>query len=302
MSERERKPKTIGAALVRTGGGRLALRLVVDGRLFVPPSGPHDADPQAFFGTPSAAAEAVRAWRGLAATGALEPAGEVDDARFAPPFDLRRAFKALALGRSYRAHAVELGNAPVERPLTFAKFPECFVGGGDAVSIPPDAAGKMDHEAELAIVIGDDAVDLPDGAGRSRIAGYVVANDLTLRAVQAAAKAAGHPWLRAKNFPGSMPVGPWLTPAWAVEDPSSLVVRCVVDGDLRQSARVADMTWDVGRVVEELSRLWPLRAGDVISTGTPAGVAGLAPGQTCVVEVANDAVSLGRLVTRVAAT
>ena len=208
--------------------------------------------------------------------------------------------KILALGRSYRAHALELGNAPLERPIVFGKLPDAMVGSGSVVAVPFDAEGKMDHEAELAFVLGADAENLADGEGLGRVGGYFIANDLTLRTIQTAAKKAGHPWLRAKNFPGAMPVGPWLTPAAFVGDPGRLVIRCTVNGEIRQHAPVSQMTWDVGRTVEELSRLWPLKAGDVVSTGTPAGVSGLNPGDVCEIEIASDEISLGTLSIRVA--
>jgi fumarylpyruvate hydrolase len=210
--------------------------------------------------------------------------------------------KILALGRSYRAHALELGNAPLERPLVFAKWPDQAVGDGATVVAPPDAEGKMDHEAELAFVIGTTAVDVPAGEGLRHVAGYLIANDLTLRQVQSAAKKAGHPWLRAKNFPGALPLGPWLTPAAAVPDPAALRIRCTVNDEVRQEAPVSQMSWDVGRIVEELSRLWPLYPGDVVSTGTPAGVSGLVPGDVCRIEIAGAGISLGTLTTRVAAS
>ncbi len=236
-------------------------------------------------------------------TGAAVPVSSLQHLR--PPFERHPsgAFatgKILALGRSYRAHALELGNAPLERPIVFGKLPEAMVGSGSVINLPPDAEGKMDHEAELAFVLGSDALNLAVGEGLGRVGGYFIANDLTLRTIQTAAKKAGHPWLRAKNFPGAMPVGPWLTPAAFVGDPGRLVIRCTVNGETRQHAPVSQMTWDVGRTVEELSRLWPLQAGDIVSTGTPAGVSGLNPGDVCEIEISSDEISLGTLSIRVA--
>lgn len=319
MSESERSQRQIGVASYVGPDGSARVAAVVDGRAYPVEidnggAGPAEDDVgksllalldarrrRAMLLSPDAIGQITADARARVDRGE-EPLVEPLPALYDPPFVLERAFKVLALGRSYRAHALELGNAPLERPIVFCKLPECMVGSGATVRIPADAEGKMDHEAELAIVVGKDAENLRDGEGRAHVAGYVIANDLTLRTVQTAAKKAGHPWLRAKNFPGALPVGPWITPAWAVPEPEKLVITCRVNGEVRQYAPVSQMTWDVGRTVEELSRLWPLRAGDVISTGTPAGVSGLNPGDRCEIEIAGGGISLGVLTTFVASS
>lgn len=307
MNESERTPRRTGIGVDAATGPKRRLLLVVDDGVYdvtadLRASGvaPKEDDPVAAFARPAELAEWTTGAAADVRSGRARRARVPEPEVFAPPFDLRRLFKVPALGRSYRAHALELGNEPVERPIVFEKLPEFMVGSGAVVRIPHDAEGKLDHEAELVVILGKDAVDLPEGRGAAAIAGYCASNDLTLRAVQAKAKQAGRPWFRAKNFPGSFPIGPWLTPASAVPRPDRLVITCRVAGEIRQRAPVSEMTWDAGRVVEELSRLWPLRAGDAITTGTPAGVSGLAPGTTCVVEVASDEISLGTLVTRIA--
>lgn len=319
MSETERKPREIGVASYVGPEGADRVAAVVDGRAYpIELEEGGEAATADDMGAMLVAMLNARRRRAMLLSPEVigqiaenararvdrgeEPLVEPLPAVFVPPFVLERAFKVLALGRSYRAHALELGNAPLERPIVFCKLPECMVGSGATVRIPADAEGKMDHEAELAIVVGTDAENLRDGDGRAHIAGYTIANDLTLRTVQTAAKKAGHPWLRAKNFPGALPVGPWITPAWAVPEPEKLVITCRVNGEVRQHAPVSQMTWDVGRTVEELSRLWPLRAGDVISTGTPAGVSGLNPGDRCDIEIAGGGISLGVLTTFVASS
>jgi 2-keto-4-pentenoate hydratase/2-oxohepta-3-ene-1,7-dioic acid hydratase in catechol pathway len=302
VSEPLRKPRRLGVGLAPDARGVPRVVAVLDDAFFavaaIEAEGVHETSWRTLsnLGSEAFVAEAKRSPKAVGFS-PIEP-----PTRFAPPFDLARAFKVLALGRSYRAHAIELGNAPLETPLVFAKWPECMIGSGVPARIPADAEGKMDHEAELALVVGEDAVDLREGEGLSKIAGYCVANDLTLRAVQTAAKKAGGPWLRAKNFPTSLPIGPWITPRSAVSHPDSLEIRCTVGGVVRQKERVGAMTWNVGRTIEELSRLWPLRRGDVVSTGTPAGVSGLAPGDVCEIEIGNDAISLGPLSTPVLRT
>ncbi len=211
-----------------------------------------------------------------------------------------RPGKVLALGRTYRAHAIELGNSPPPEPLVFNKLPDTIVPSGSRVTIPTDAAGVLDHEAELAVVIGATAWRLGPGDARAHIAGYTICNDLTMRAVQKVAKENGWPWLRAKNFPGSCPIGPTVTPVSAVPDPGDLVITCRVNGDLRQEANTRDLSWTVFELVEWLSHRWVLYPGDVISTGTPAGVGTLRAGDTCAISIRGPSVDLGTLITEFA--
>lgn len=224
-------------------------------------------------------------------------------ARLTPPARwlpaVLRPGKILALGRSYRAHAIELGNAPLLEPLVFNKLPDCLSGSGDAVRVPADAQGVIDHEAELAVVIGTAVDGAPDGTGARAIAGYTMCNDMTLRHVQAAAKTAGHPWFRAKNFPGSCALGPLFVPAAQVLAADDLQVECHVNGELRQHANSGEMVWRVATAVERLSRLWPLRPGDVISTGTPAGVSSMSAGDVCRVSILGKHCDFGVLETRI---
>lgn len=209
-----------------------------------------------------------------------------------------RPGKILALGRTYRAHAVELGNAPPPEPLVFNKLPDTVVPTGAVVEIPADAQGTLDHEAELAVVIGATAWKLGPGDAHRHIGGYTICNDLTMRAVQKVAKENGWPWLRAKNFPGSCPLGPRVTPADLVKDPDSLTITCRVNGELRQESKTSDLTWKVGELIEWLSHRWVLYPGDVVSTGTPAGVGTLRAGDECRISIRGSDVDLGTLTTR----
>jgi 2-keto-4-pentenoate hydratase/2-oxohepta-3-ene-1,7-dioic acid hydratase in catechol pathway len=211
-----------------------------------------------------------------------------------------RPRKILALGRTYREHAFELGNAPPAEPLVFDKLPATLAGSGEVVAVPGRAGGRMDHEAELALVIGTRARALPNGNGRAAVAAVTIANDLTLRGVQKAAQKAGHPWLLAKNFPGSCVLGPWITPVGPEAPLDRLEIVCRVNGDVRQRASTAGLLRTVGGLVEWISQWIPLDPGDVILTGTPAGTGPLVAGDVCEITISGDNLDLGTLVTTVA--
>jgi 2-keto-4-pentenoate hydratase/2-oxohepta-3-ene-1,7-dioic acid hydratase in catechol pathway len=212
---------------------------------------------------------------------------------------LVRPGKILALGRTYREHALELGNAPLADPLVFDKLPDTLSGSGAVVAPPAGATGRLDHEGELALVVGQRAWALPNGNGRRAIAGVTVANDLTLRSIQKAAQKAGHPWLAAKNFPGSCALGPWLTALDPTIDLDRLEITCRVNGVVRQHASTASLVRPAAALVEWISQWFPLNPGDVILTGTPAGTGPLVTGDVCEVVIGDATHDLGTLVTRI---
>jgi 2-keto-4-pentenoate hydratase/2-oxohepta-3-ene-1,7-dioic acid hydratase in catechol pathway len=220
--------------------------------------------------------------------------------RARPVSPVIRPQKILAFGRTYREHAVELGNAPRTEPLVFDKLPDSLIGTSSEVQAPDHADGRLDHEAELALVVGARAFRLRNGNGSGVLAGVTIANDLTLRGVQKAAQKAGHPWLLAKSFPGACALGPFLTPLGPDLDPDRLRISCRVNGGLRQEASTSDLLMPVGALVEWISQRLPLNPGDVILTGTPAGTGPLQRGDVCEVTISGDSIDLGTLVTRIA--
>ena len=187
------------------------------------------------------------------------------------------------VGRNYADHAREMGAAPppkAERglPAFFMKPADAVAPGGDFPY--PASTAMLHHEVELVVALGADApgggvVAEADAAGL--IFGYGVGLDLTRRDLQAAAKAKGLPWDTAKGFDHSAPVGELVPAAQvAVLGPQRLELR--VNGQLRQGAPLSDLIWDVPEILHELSKLYALRAGDLVFMGTPAGVAALRPG------------------------
>lgn len=178
--------------------------------------------------------------------------------------------KVIGVGRNYAGHAAERGVEVPEQPVIFLKPATAVVGPEAAVAIPPEA-GEVHHEAELAVVIGRVArrVEAEDAA--PYILGYTAANDVTARDLQ---RRDGQ-WARAKGFDTFCPLGP------AVEtelDPSGLSISCLVNGEIRQQGTTTDMIFGVAELVAFISRVMTLLPGDVILTGTPAGVGPVRPG------------------------
>ncbi|MFO1009319.1 MAG: fumarylacetoacetate hydrolase family protein [Planctomycetota bacterium] len=209
-----------------------------------------------------------------------------------PPRDVR---KILALGKNFKEHAAEFGEAVPEEPLFFNKLPETLVPHGATVRVPPWYTKRVDHEAELAVVIGREGSMLRAEDAWKHVAGYTVANDLTARTLQGEDREKKYPWFRAKNLDHFCPLGPCFVPRDFL-DLADLRVTCRVNGELRQDATTKDFVVDVPHALEYLSRHLTLRPGDVILTGTPAGVGPLKDGD--VVECAVE--GIGALVTHLA--
>ncbi|WP_408005587.1 fumarylacetoacetate hydrolase family protein [Salibaculum griseiflavum] len=156
-----------------------------------------------------------------------------------------------------------------------------MVASGATIPYPP-ATQDLHHEAELAVLIGTGGTDIPPGDAVSHVWGYATANDLTRRDLQAQAKAMRRPWDMAKGFDNSAILG---TVHKANGDLDDRELRCTVDGDIRQRSSLSAMIWPVPDILAYLSRLVTLQPGDLILTGTPAGVGPIARGQTCTVEI-----------------
>ncbi|MBL1080446.1 fumarylacetoacetate hydrolase family protein [Streptomyces actinomycinicus] len=194
----------------------------------------------------------------------LDPAG----LRIGPP--LGRIGKVVCIGLNYHDHARETGAEPPPEPVVFLKAPDTVVGPHDTVLVPRGSV-KTDWEVELAVVIGRTARYLESAEeGLAHVAGYAVAHDVSEREFQIER---GGTWDKGKNCETFNPLGPWLVTADEVPDPQRLPLRLWVNGELRQDGTTAEQIFPVGEVVRYLSRFMTLHPGDVINTGTPAGVA-----------------------------
>jgi 2-keto-4-pentenoate hydratase/2-oxohepta-3-ene-1,7-dioic acid hydratase in catechol pathway len=186
--------------------------------------------------------------------------------------------KVVGVGRNYAAHAAELGNEVPSAPLLFLKPATAVVGPANVIQLPADS-NRVEHEAELAVVIGaTGARDVPKERALDTVLGYTCANDVTARDLQRA----DVQFTRAKGFDSFCPLGPWIETNL---DPSDLGVRCEVDGELRQDGRTKDFIFDVATIISYVSHIMTLLPGDVILTGTPAGVGPITPGQKVSVSI-----------------
>ncbi len=192
--------------------------------------------------------------------------------------------KLVCVGRNYAAHAAELGNEVPERPLLFLKPPSAVIGHGDPIVLPK--SDEVHYEAELAVVIGRRCRNVPAREAKSTILGYTCLNDVSDRVAQKWEKS----WVRAKAFDGSAPLGPILVTPDEVEEP--LHVRLRLNGEVKQDGWTSAFIFSIPQLIEEITSFMTLEPGDVIATGTPAGVGRLAPGD--VVEVEIDGIGILR--------
>jgi fumarylpyruvate hydrolase len=206
-------------------------------------------------------------------------------------FPVRRIF---CIGRNYAEHAREMG-ATVDKdtPLFFCKPADAVVTDGADVPYP-QATHDLHHEVELVVALGSGGRDVPEDQAAALIWGYGVGLDLTRRDLQAVAKAKSHPWDVAKAFDHSAPMSA-LRPASQVKLDADTTLTLSINGELRQQGRLGDMVHGVAEVIAILSTLFELKAGDLIFTGTPAGVSALQRGDRFHAEVAGVATLDGRV-------
>jgi 2-keto-4-pentenoate hydratase/2-oxohepta-3-ene-1,7-dioic acid hydratase in catechol pathway len=194
--------------------------------------------------------------------------------------------KIVCVGLNYRDHAEEQGVGLPERPLLFAKWPNTLIGSGDPIRIPP-ISKQVDYEAELGVVIGRRASGVSVGDALSFVEGYVVANDVSGRDLQFA----DGQWVRGKSLDTFLPVGD-LVPAPDVPDPQTLPIRSILNGEVMQDSNTSNMVFGVADIVAFISQAITLEPGDLIMTGTPAGVGAfrdppvwLKPGDESTIEI-----------------
>lgn len=208
--------------------------------------------------------EALAAWVEDGCPDATEISPEV---RLGPPVE--RPSKIVCVGKNYLDHAKEMAEGIPTEPVLFLKASSSWSGPHDDV-VNPHGATKLDYEVELAVVIGRTAASVPEAEALDYVAGYSVFCDYSERAFQ---KEMGGQWTKGKSCDTFGPMGPFLVPAAAVREPQGLRLWCRVNGELRQNGWTGDMIFGVKHLVSYISRFMTLLPGDVIATGTPAGVA-----------------------------
>jgi 2-keto-4-pentenoate hydratase/2-oxohepta-3-ene-1,7-dioic acid hydratase in catechol pathway len=199
----------------------------------------------------------------------------LDEVRLLAPVIPRS--KVVCVGKNYADHAAEMGGEVPEEPIIFIK-PNTSVIGPNEVIQWPSSSERIDHEAELAVVISKICKEVPREKANDVIFGYTVANDVTARDLQ---KKDGQ-WSRAKGFDTFCPLGPWIDTEFK---PGKQLVTAQVDGELKQSAPLSDMVFDVSFIIEFVTKVMTLLPGDVILTGTPSGIGPMNPGGEVIVSV-----------------
>ncbi|RJP47835.1 MAG: FAA hydrolase family protein [Anaerolineaceae bacterium] len=185
--------------------------------------------------------------------------------------------KIVCVGRNYVEHAKELGNEVPKVPLIFLKPPSSVIASGGTILLPPQSA-QVEHEAELVAVVGKRGRNVTAESARDYVLGYTIGNDVTARDLQ---KSDGQ-WTRAKGFDTFCPFGPWIDTDF---NPADALITCRVNGQMRQLASTRDMVFSVGVLIAYISSVMTLEPGDLIFTGTPAGVSQLKTGDTVEVEI-----------------
>ena len=188
-------------------------------------------------------------------------------------FAVRRVY---CVGRNYADHVVEMGNDTREPPFFFGKPADAVVVGGADMPYPPQTA-DLHHEVELVVAIGKDGSDIAPADALAHVYGYAVGLDMTRRDLQGLAKKAGRPWDMAKGFDHSAPIGT-IEPAASIGHPDQGAITLSVNGVERQRGDLADQIWNVPDTIAYLSQFVALKAGDIIMTGTPAGVGAVVRG------------------------
>lgn len=186
--------------------------------------------------------------------------------------------KIICVGRNYPAHAREHDVDVPDIPLLFLKPPSSILASGEEIVIPPQA-NKVEHEAELAVIIGKTGRWIEPSTALDHVLGYTIANDVTARDLQRR----DSQWTRGKGFDTFCPLGPWMETEF---DPTDALVTCHVDDELRQMATTRDMVFTIQQLIAFSSSVMTLLPGDVILTGTPSGVGPLVPGNTVSIHIA----------------
>jgi 2-keto-4-pentenoate hydratase/2-oxohepta-3-ene-1,7-dioic acid hydratase in catechol pathway len=183
------------------------------------------------------------------------------------PLEIDRPGKIVCVGLNYRDHAAEGGMDLPKAPLLFAKWPNTLIGHGDPIVLPPETK-QVDYEAELGVIIGRTARRVSEREALDHVEGYICVNDVSARDMQFA----DGQWTRGKSPDTFCPVGPRLVPREEIDDPQALAIRCIVNGEALQDSSTAQMIFSVAEIIAYASQVITLEPGDLIATGTPAGV------------------------------
>lgn len=197
----------------------------------------------------------------------LEATIPLEQVKLLPPV---KPGKIICIARNYAAHAQEHNSPVPDVPMLFLKPPSSLIGSEEIIVLPPQSQ-QVEHEAELAVVIGQQGRWIPPEQALEHVYGYTIANDVTARDLQ---RRDGQ-WGRAKGFDTFCPLGPWIETDF---DPSDRLITCNINGEMRQMASTRDMVFSIRQLIAFISSVMTLEIGDILLTGTPAGVGALLPG------------------------
>jgi 2-keto-4-pentenoate hydratase/2-oxohepta-3-ene-1,7-dioic acid hydratase in catechol pathway len=183
------------------------------------------------------------------------------------PLSISRPGKIVCVGLNYLDHAQEGGMELPKAPLLFSKWPNTLIGDGEAIVLPPESK-EVDYEAELGVVIGTSAKRVSEADALDHVEGYICLNDVSARDMQFG----DGQWTRGKSLDTFCPVGPRLVPREEIADPQQLGIRCILNGERMQDSSTSQMIFSVAEIIAYVSQVITLEPGDLIATGTPAGV------------------------------
>jgi 2-keto-4-pentenoate hydratase/2-oxohepta-3-ene-1,7-dioic acid hydratase in catechol pathway len=200
---------------------------------------------------------------------------------------LQRPHKIICIGLNYRDHAIESGMEIPQFPTVFNKFSSCIIGPGDEIVLPK-ASEKPDYEAEFAFIIGEEGRNIKAEDWRKHVFGYTIINDVSARDFQMRTTQ----WMMGKAFDTFCPMGPWIVTANEIDDPHDLDIKMTINGEVLQDSNTKELIFRIPELIEYLSSVMTLESGDIVSTGTPAGVGlghkpprWLRAGDECVVSI-----------------
>ncbi|MBN2062596.1 MAG: fumarylacetoacetate hydrolase family protein [Deltaproteobacteria bacterium] len=190
----------------------------------------------------------------------------IENVEFAAP--VSRPTKIMAIGLNYKDHIKESKGEMPDVPLVFAKFPNSLTGHNKSIIWDPSLVKKVDFEAELAVIIGKTIHNCTDKEAMTAVFGYTCGNDVSARDLQFG----DGQWVRGKSLDTFCPLGPWIVSADEIDDPNSLDIRCLLNGETMQKSNTGMMIFRLPQLISFLSRYFTLNPGDIIMTGTPHGV------------------------------
>lgn len=194
------------------------------------------------------------------------------------------------IGRNYSEHAKELQNVVPDQPMVFLKPVSSIIHDGESIVLPPQSS-EVHHEVELVAAVGKGGKNIPEATALEHVAGYGLGIDVTARDLQQVAKQKSHPWTVAKGFDTFAPISTFI-PAEAIENPQNLKLRLQVNGEVRQEGNTHDMIFPIAELIAYLSTIFTLSPGDLIFTGTPAGVSPIEKGDSITATLNDNLISL----------